>query len=129
MDYGALSANIISIVLTVFGPILASLAAWAMVKLIRKLHIDASIIQDQQVFDAVAKGASYAEEYARKNKGTTGNQKLDIAFDFTSQILETKAVQEYGVAPLRKLIEATVNEKRSETSVVTSASVTTTQAN
>jgi len=115
MDMQAIAGHVIEIVLIVFGPILSILAAWALKKLANKLHIDASLIQDQQVYAVVNKAVSFAEEFAQKNTGTTGNQKADMAFKFATEILENETVNEYGIDPLRKLIEAAVQDNRNAT--------------
>jgi hypothetical protein len=77
--------------------------------LAKRFNVSASIIQDQQVEWAVEKGVAFAEEWARTaSTKPLGNVKADKALDVVQKLLETDAVQEYGVDALRDLIKAKV---------------------
>ena len=91
------------------GSLLAALACWAVWKLKQKMGIEASFIQDQQVFAVVDQAVQAVEQWAknRPTKPSTGTR-ADMALGVVRGILSNADFQAYTEPVIRQLVEAGV---------------------
>ena len=91
------------------GSLLAALACWAVWKLKQKLGVEASFIQDQQVFAVVDQAVQAVEQWAaNKPVKPLGTSKADMALGVVRGVLSNKDFQAYTEPVIKQLVEAGV---------------------
>lgn len=113
MDWAAVGAQAVNLLLGVFGTALATLLVIAVKKLAEKWHIEIGEAQEAALESAADKAVHAAEEWARKQSDKpTGNAKMDFAMGVVKDVLGSSTYQKFAEPKIKAVIDSTLNEKR-----------------
>jgi hypothetical protein len=113
MDWSSIGLAILQFVLPILGTVLASLAIWALKKLLTKLGLDENAKIDSMIDHYVHVGVNHAEKAAQKVIDTklklSGGDKMNIAVSTVLKELEESGIKDVGEDLIKARIEAYLN--------------------
>lgn len=113
IDWAAIGLPILQFVLPILGTVLASLAIWALKKLLTKLGLEENQKIDQMIDHYVHVGVNHAEKAATKLIETklslSSSDKMSLALQTVLKELESSGVKNVGEELIRARIEAYLN--------------------